>query len=517
MAVATAPGLTPPAADAAEAIPLFSVEQLTEHARVLASEHKAEIQAGPNRLLPRLDENERLLRSYNRATYAVDKARQITPASEWILDNFYLIEEQVQMARRHFPRRYSRELPRLTTGRSVGLPRVYDAVLGFISHVDAQMELESFEAFMTAYQTVTPLKLGELWAVPIMIRLALIENLRRITDRLRLSRQDRDLADEWAGRLEAVSESQPSQIVVAVADMARANLPLTSSFVAEFHQRLSRPSASVPLARSWLEQRLAEHHMTIEQLVRAESQSQAADQVSVSHTITGLRVLGAWDWRTFVESQSIVERILRTDPSDTYRRMDFATRDAYRHAVETTARRGGAAEADLAEHAVKLAERGAVDHGRGDRTAHVGYYLIGRGQPAFERDLIFILSAGARLERLVLRFPKSCYLGGIIFLTLLCTCGALVLAHFHDVSAAKLAAFTPILLICFSQLSVALANWAASIITGPRLLPRMDYSGGIPRKRDPWSLSPRSCRTPRRWTTCWRPSRSTTWRAATRT
>jgi cyclic beta-1,2-glucan synthetase len=249
MAVATAPEATPPVIEPPAALPLFSAEQLTEHARLLAVEHQAVILPGPNRLLPRLDENERLLREYNRATYAADQARQITPASEWILDNFYLIEEQVQMARRHLPRRYSRELPRLTVGRSAGLPRVYDITLGFISHVDAQLEMESLEAFVSAYQVVTPLKLGELWAVPIMIRLALIENLRRITERLTLSRKDRDLADEWALRLETTSEHKPSQVVVVVADMARANLPVTSSFVSEFHQKLSRSSTSVPLAR----------------------------------------------------------------------------------------------------------------------------------------------------------------------------------------------------------------------------------------------------------------------------
>ena len=195
MAVETLPDPPPTSAPAEVEKALFSVEQLTEHARSLAVEHRAEILPGANGLLGRLDENERLLRAYNRASYTVDQARRITPAAEWILDNFYLIEEQIQMARRHLPRGYSRELPRLTTGPSAGLPRVYDIVMGFVSHVDAQLEIEAVSAFLGAYQVVTPLKLGELWAIPIMIRLALIENLRRITDRLGVGRQGRDLAD----------------------------------------------------------------------------------------------------------------------------------------------------------------------------------------------------------------------------------------------------------------------------------------------------------------------------------
>jgi len=478
--MATAPPISPltddpPAAPKA----LFTVEQLTEHARLLAVGHESVILPGPNGLLSRLNENERLLREYNRATYTVDQARRITPASEWILDNFYLIEEQIQMARRHLPRRYSRELPRLVGGRSAGLPRVYDIVLGFVSHVDAQLEIESIAAFLSAYQVVTPLKLGELWAVPIMIRLALIENLRRITDRLKVGRRDRDLADEWALRLESTAENQPSRVVMVVADMARSDIPISSSFVAEFHQRLSRSATNVPLARSWLEQRLAEQHLTVDQLVRADIQRQAADQVSISHTITGLRMLSAWDWRGFVESESIVERILRTDPADVYRLMDFSTRDAYRHAVEAVARFGELAESDVAEKAIRLAEAGASEHGRDDRSAHVGYYLVGKGRLLLEAGHSLKWPMRIAIERMVLRFPMLFFLGGIASLTLLGTAAVLVESRELGISRRMLALFTPVLILCFSQLAVAVVNWLSTLAAGPRLLPRLDYSKGI--------------------------------------
>ena len=168
---------------------LFSVEQLARHGQILASHHEVVTGPGPNRLLDRLEQNEEILRDFNRSTLAVDPRRRITPAAEWLLDNFYLIEEQIHLARRHFPRSYSRELPRLTQGRSAGLPRVYDIVLELVSHVDAQIDPESLSAFVAAYQAVAPLKLGELWAIPIMLRLGLIENLQRITTRLTVARQ----------------------------------------------------------------------------------------------------------------------------------------------------------------------------------------------------------------------------------------------------------------------------------------------------------------------------------------
>src|SRR6187431_364033 len=163
---------------------LFGVEQLARHAEAIAAQHQVVTTRGSNRLLAQLNRNEKIIRAFNRSTVAVDKTRRVTPAAEWLLDNFYLIEEQIQMARRHLPRGYSRELPRLVNGPSAGLPRVYDIVLELISHVDAQIDAEPLRAFVAGYQTVSSLKLGELWAIPIMLRLGLIENLRRVTARL---------------------------------------------------------------------------------------------------------------------------------------------------------------------------------------------------------------------------------------------------------------------------------------------------------------------------------------------
>src|SRR5262249_21635285 len=154
---------------------LFSIDLLQHHARLLAKRHEAVVRKGPNRLLARLSSNERLLRAYNERTLLVEKNRRITPASEWLLDNFYLTEAQIRMARRHLPRGFSRELPHLISGPNTGFPRVYDLALELIAHVDGRIDAAHLTGFVAAYQEVTPLNLGELWAIPIMLRLGLIE------------------------------------------------------------------------------------------------------------------------------------------------------------------------------------------------------------------------------------------------------------------------------------------------------------------------------------------------------
>ena len=350
---------------------------MEEHGKTLAGSHRVGVSRAPDQLLSRLRENESVLRgACDLLSEAVTANRRIAPAGEWLLDNFYLIEEQIRTARRHLPKGYSRELPRLIDGPSAGLPRVYDIALEPISHGDGRVDPESLSSFVAAYQTVAALTLGELWAIPIMLRLALIENLRRVGARLAADRTDRNRADYWADRMTVIAEKDPKSLILVIADMARSGPPMVSSFVAELARRLQGQGPALALPLTWIEQRLSESGLTIDQLVQSENQQQAADQVSISNSIGSLRFLGAMDWREFVETMSVVERTLREDPGGVYGKMDFTTRDRYRHVVEKIAKHSPFSEHEVARSAIELTHAGAATNGGDDRAGHVGFYLI---------------------------------------------------------------------------------------------------------------------------------------------
>ena len=378
---------------------LFSADQMERHGRTLAAAHRVASGRAPDRLLDRLADNEGVLVDVcELLTAAVTANRRIAPAAEWLLDNFYLIEEQIRTAKRHLPKGYSRELPRLAHGASAHLPRVYDIAFEAIAHGDGRVDAESLSRFVAAYQTVAPLKLGELWAIPIMLRLALIENLRRVGVRIAAGTVDRNRADTWADQMLEVAEHDPNNLILVIADMARSNPPMVSSFVAELARRLQGQSAALALPLTWIEHRLFESGFSIEQLVHAEAQEQAGVQVSISNTIGSLRFLSAMDWRDFVETMSIVEQKLREDPGGLYAGMDFATRDRYRHVVEAIAKRSPLSESDVARKAIQLAYEGAAGAGGGDgdddRKAHVGFYLIDKGRRSLERAASMHASVG---------------------------------------------------------------------------------------------------------------------------
>ncbi len=360
---------------------LFSASQLEQHAKMLAGSHVVSAHRGEDQLLERLADNKRALTAaYALLADAVSRGRQITPAAEWFVDNYHLLEEQIRAAQRHLPRGYSRMLPRLDGPQRV--PRVYDLALELISHSHGRIDLQVLRAFVAAYQSVEPLQLGELWAIPIMLRLALLENLRRVIAGVTSGRREREQAAEWADALLKSGAIDPSQTVLVLAKLVAADPPMTTPFIAELASLLQGQGSASALPMSWLEQRLEERGQTVEHTFHAAAQSQAADQVAVGNSITSLRTLDAIDWRDFVESSSAVDAVLRRDPAAVYAAMDFATRDRYRHVVEQTARRARLSEVAVAERVVALARRASTP-----RTKHIGYFLIDRGRRALDLAL----------------------------------------------------------------------------------------------------------------------------------
>ena len=460
---------------------LLSASQMEHHGKILAGAHSLQADNIGERLLARLGENEYVLREVHELlAVAVRENRRITPAGEWLLDNFYLVEEQIRTAKGHLPKGYSRGLPRLRNGPSKGLPRVYDIALEVISHSDGRVDPENLTSFVSAYQTVTELNLGELWAIPVMLRLALIENLRRVATRIATDRTDRNFADYWADRIAETARANPKDLILAIADMVRSKPPMVSSFVAELTRRLQGQGPNLALPLTWIEQELSGTGLTIDQLIQSENQQQAADQLSISNSIGSLRFLSAMDWRTFVETMSIVEQTLSEDPAGVYAGMDFSSRDQYRHAVEKIAKTSSLSEHQIASMAIRFAGE-IVCNENDDRNRHVGFYLIDKGLLRLEKAAGAQRSFADRVRTLIHGFPLLSYLGAITVTTITITGVLLAVASSKGLHGTSLWLITIALLLAVSQPAIALVNWCVTrIIVPPHPLPRMDFSKGIP-------------------------------------
>ena len=459
---------------------IFNLDQLKRHSRSLATRHTLASGPGPDQLLARLTENKHVLaQAYESLCHAVHDKQTISPAGEWLLDNYHLIEEQIRTARRHLPRHYCRTLPHLAGhDAQASIPRVYDIALEIIKHVDGRIDLENMATFVDAYQEKSTLKLGELWAIPIMLRLALIENLRRVAVRVVYALRDRHQAKVWSQLLVKASDQDPKSLILAIADLARSNPHLSNAFVADFVRGLQGHSRALDIPLTWLTFQLESTERSIAQTIQLESHQQAANQVSVSASISSLRYLDSTNWQNFVESASFVEALLRKDPAGVYPSMAFSSRDHYRHSVERLSKKYRMGEWDVAQKVVALSETYHDLTGKEKKRNHIGYFLIGSGLPHLEA----VLKRKKATLRLGKDVPFFLFAASIICVTAIFMGMTLFYPVGPSLAPAILIPLVVVTFIAASQLGVNFTNWLVTILCPPKRLPRMDFSKGIPKK-----------------------------------
>ncbi len=461
---------------------LFSVERLEQHARTLAvaqSINPARRRGKP--VQPRVAENGRvLIESYRLLARAIKDERSITPAAEWLVDNFPIVDEQLREIRDDLPANYYHELPKLLEGHLAGYPRVLGLAWAYIAHTDSRFDPDSLRRMVQAYQSVEPLTIGELWAIAITLRILLVENLRRLAQQIVASRDARQTADVLADSLLGLGDAGPDVAIGALRKMSRATLP-TSALVQLF-QRLRDQDPTVTPALGWLEDRLVSQGTTADETVRLEHQRQATMNVTVRNVITSMRLISSLDWAEFVESVGVVDALLRTRSA--FGDMDFATRDSYRTAIEELGRGSTLPEVEIARTALDLADAaptGIEDESNdSDRYHDPGYYLISDGRLTLERKLDVSIPLATRLRRAYVRYPTTGYLATVLFLTAVALAVPLLLSRHAGAAGAGLTVITIFALAPASDLAVNLVNMMVTRVLGPMRLPRLDLDHGVP-------------------------------------
>ncbi len=454
---------------------LFSAEHLEQFAGALAVEQP--VHPGKRRgrrLLPRLYENARaLVESHRAIEEASRQTRAVSPAAEWLLNNFHIVEEQVREIQEDLPPGFYRELPKLASGPLEGYPRVYGLAWSFVAHTDSRIELETLVRFVRAYQRVQPLTIGELWALAISLRVVLVENLRRLAERVAARSVARDLADAVADALLGTG-GMPKPGPTAVLPMLE-QAPFSQAFAVQLVQRLREQDPAVTPALEWLDRRLADEATSAEEIVHAEHQAQIANHATVRNVITSMRLLSSADWADFFESVSLVHEALCDGTR--VAEMDFPTRDRYRHAVEELSRGSPHDELEVARRAVAAAASAAAAD---PRIRDPGYYLIAKGRSRFERELDFRVPYRQWLRRAWVRAATPLYLTAIVLSTLAILAVPVALTVLAGVAASSVVLLALLGLVPASDLAIALIHRFVTRLMGPRRLPKLELAGGVP-------------------------------------
>ena len=420
----------------------------------------------------RLDDNARVLReAYRTCVDDVHHGAFVPPAAEWLLDNFHIIEGVIRETRHDLPRPYYLQLPKLASREMAGIARVYAMAFELIRHTDGRLERQQLVRFVSAYQTVAPLTIGELWAWPTMLKLGLIESMRRLADEMLQGRDARLSADGYLAQIGGRDEPGPLTPLPEV---------LETAYVVRLLQQMREYGPLVSPVRAAVEERLAAQGMTPEDAIRTEYQTQAAAQVSIGNGITSLRLCATLDWTQFFESTSLIEQVLQRDPAGVYGRMDFQSRDRYRQEVEELAEATGEAELRVALRSVESARQAAELKSAQDITAHVGYHLIGNGRLDLETDVEYRPRLAERARRLLFTHATSFYLGSIGLLTSGLLALAVAYLRANGGPAWVQAVTAALLLLPASEFAIASVQRLAAHLIAPRRLPRLDFEAGVP-------------------------------------
>ncbi len=452
---------------------LFGTERLEHHAETLAlAQIVSHVPRRVTSLSRRLKDNVSVLLEAYRASAAVlQRGQSVTPAAEWLLDNFHLVELQLREVAEDLPPGYYRQLPKLADGHLAGYPRVFGLAWAYVAHTDSLVSAPVLSRFVQAYQRVTPLKIGELWAVAITLRIVLVENMRRLAVQIIEAQQLRAAADVL---VDAVIGTTVAAVPLHLAVARYDNTPLPEIFAAQIARRLRGFDPVETPLHGWLEGRLRQQGTQVDEVVSHALQRQGASNVTMRNIVTSLRIISELDWAEFFEEVSLVDARLRAG-SD-FGAMDFATRNSYRTAIEDLARGSCGDELAVADTALTLAAAGATA-----REQEPGFVLIGRCRPALERALNYVPTWRGRAFRIVANWGLRSYLCAIVacaalfLLAAIWATGGVAFSSNWRIAALVLTGLWPA-----GEAAAALINHIITRAVAPHPLPGLLLSGGVP-------------------------------------
>jgi len=454
---------------------LFGIERFREHARSLAqSQAIASRPAVTYSVVRRLRDNAAsLLASYKELCATVAAGKPITPAAEWLIDNYHLIEEHIRLAEADLPQGYYRQLPKIDGGPLAGHPRIFGVAWGYVAHTDSRFDPRSLTEFVNAYQDVHALTIGELWAVAISLRLVLLENLRRISSRTVAARRARDAADELADRLLENPLPAAGLEPLLPADTIENATP---SFAVQLIRRFRDHDSVDAKVLEWLRSRVHSLGHDFETAVTDEHNRQAAANVTMRNLVTSLRLISDYDWETWFDGVSVVDKLLRANSS--YGEMEFRSRNDYRSAIEDLSRHSDQDEQTVA----RLAFERAAAAGDGDSAAarDVGYYILGGGRAGFEAAMGYRPQLRRRVADAVRAAGLAGYLGAISLIALTALGVGLWPLAKADVPLPFLLILGLLGLGPAFEAGMAMINYALTQLLRPVVVPGLALREGVP-------------------------------------
>ncbi len=456
-------------------------EELEEHVRQMAFD-QGSVKKGITINWPilRMNENYKyIIYVYKSLNLDVQNMHKTSPAAEWLLDNFYIIEEQVKSIRKDLTKKEYSRLPSLEKGPMRGYARIYNLALELVSHTNGRVDDRALVKYIKAYQTHSVLTNQELWVLSLMIRLAIIEKLRFICEKIMQYRIQKRKADRLLDSL-ATDEGQDSvKTLKALENQIKSLNEINPAFLEHISYRIRKLGRSCSPILHFIEEKLARLGTTLEAVTQKEHNDEAIIKYSIENCIVSLKFISSLDWIEVFESLSLTEKCFNDDPDGTYSLMDLPSRNYYRNKLEQLARKYKVSETHVARKILDLA-KDAKEQETDRRMTHVGYYLVDKGVSELDQKMGYKPDVFFGLYEVLKKYPSVLYLGSIFLLTILFTYFVSrysFIASGYNLIAGIATAL--IVLVPASDIAINLNNWVLSHICKPAFIPKLDFEKGI--------------------------------------
>ncbi len=447
----------------------------------LAQAHQVVFDAkGDKTIFERFEENARILAAaYKSLNYIADQDKILSVTEEWIVDNYFIILDQIREIREDLPKEFYFQLPKLADGKADSTPRIYSLAEALVTHTDSNLGGEPLNNLIDPYQERgTPLTIGEIWALPIMLRLVLIENLQRVCVLSEEIREEQKSARDFARQILSSDREGIYEQISRLQKLFASRKHLSSAWIVQIVRRLRNQDEKIVPFLNVIETEIKDNGYTIEELFTLDQNQAAALVVTTGNIINSFRWLKAFDWSEFFERTSYVETILRGDPAKIYPRMDFETRNRYRQKIEKLARRGGKSEIEIAKRVVEIADQAAPDGS--DIQKHIGFYLLDAGGATLEKKIAYRPARREAIQNSIKKFPNSFYLAPIFLIAGLFIVSATFIINQFGAALPLILTTAALSLIPALTFAVSLVNWLITKILQPTFLPKMNFAKGIP-------------------------------------
>ncbi len=474
------------------------VEQFTKEEIESYAKRIAMIYSIPKRInifnwpLKRMNDNYSYIKTvYKELNEDIHRKDEVPFAAEWIMDNFFIIEEQVVELRRELLKSNYYKMPVHKSGNMKGYTRIYAIAVELIGYTDGRIDEKIFSDYLNAYQSHIILNDKEIWFIPLVMRLALLDKIKQLCENIKNTQKQRRKAESVYNEWLLLDQSDEEKSIKFINDSLKPLDEINFTFIEHLFYLLRNSGRSYAKVLEAINRNLEKLDTSVEEMTGKEHSMQSINTVSMGNCITSLRFISLMDWTDLFESASQVNQILKQDPQGTYSRMDLESRSYYRHKVEQLAKEYDVSEVYIAKEAVNLAKEAYDACLKENETIdkdlckiHVGYYLVGDGLERLLERQDTANKFSSRFKFLICKGHGAIYMCFIGLIT------AIIMGLFGWYAVSQSSENTVFILLLtlvtvfipVSEVAVKIVNWITCLIVKPDFFPRLELEDGIPKK-----------------------------------